>query len=69
MPRKIFYALVISLAGLLQATPLLAQVPPHAPGSICFTPNFWCWVSTPGIPGNPCYCYDNNNRAVNGTLG
>lgn len=49
-------------AGLLAAlsllgTPMaLAQVPPHAPGTICFTPSFWCWASTKGNPGEPCTC-------------
>ena len=32
-----------------------AQVPPHYPGTICFTPSFWCW-SSPGQPGTPCAC-------------
>lgn len=34
----------------------LAQVPPHQPGTICFTPTFWCWADPPGPPGNPCGC-------------
>ena len=34
----------------------LAQVPPHAPGSICFTPQFWCWANPPGPPGGLCGC-------------
>ena len=33
-----------------------AQVPPHAPGTICQTPQFWCWARTPGRPGQPCSC-------------
>jgi hypothetical protein len=33
-----------------------AQVPPHSPGTICFTPNFWCWMGQPGYPGSVCYC-------------
>jgi hypothetical protein len=33
-----------------------AQVPPHPPGTICFTPTFWCWMQFPGIPGQLCYC-------------
>ena len=33
-----------------------AQVPPHVPGTICFTPTFWCWANPPGPPGNPCGC-------------
>lgn len=33
-----------------------AQVPPHIPGTICFTPTFWCWANPPGPPGYPCGC-------------
>ena len=33
-----------------------AQVPPHAPGTICYTPQFWCWAKQPGPPGGVCYC-------------
>lgn len=36
--------------------PASAQVPPHQPGTICFTPQFWCWMTYPGIPGQPCWC-------------
>jgi hypothetical protein len=42
-----------SLTGLALAQ---AQVPPHAPGTICFTPSFWCWAQWPGAPGGPCGC-------------
>ena len=33
-----------------------AQVPPHQPGTICFTPKFWCWLNRPLIKGQPCSC-------------
>ncbi|QJR09550.1 hypothetical protein DSM104443_00599 [Usitatibacter rugosus] len=33
-----------------------AQVPAHTPGTICFTPRFWCWANPPGPPGRVCYC-------------
>jgi hypothetical protein len=33
-----------------------AQVPPHQPGTICFTPKFWCWMQRPMIKGQTCYC-------------
>lgn len=33
-----------------------AQVPPHPPGTVCYTPQFWCWMMQPGYPGTPCYC-------------
>jgi hypothetical protein len=46
----------------------VAQVPPHAPGSICFTPNFWCWANPPGPPGWACYC-PSPQGLIRGTLG
>ncbi len=45
-----------------------AQVPPHVPGTICFTPNFWCWAQPPGPPGMPCTC-QGPGGAVQGVLG
>lgn len=33
-----------------------AQVPPHPPGTICFTPQFWCWSPQPAAPGSACSC-------------
>ena len=33
-----------------------AQVPPHYPGTICFTPQFWCWAQPPAPPGTQCAC-------------
>ncbi len=33
-----------------------AQVPPHQPGAICFTPTFWCWLPKPMFKGQTCYC-------------
>ena len=32
------------------------QIPPHTPGTICFTPKFWCWAQPPGRPGGNCAC-------------
>lgn len=55
--------LVMTLTGFA-----LAQVPPHAPGTICFTPYFWCWANPPGTPGWPCGC-PGPYGWVQGTLG
>lgn len=33
-----------------------AQIPPHAPGTICATPQFWCWAPYAGPPGARCAC-------------
>lgn len=60
---------VIVSAALLAAGIASAQVPPHVPGSICFTPSFWCWASQPGIPGQTCKCTDSSGYLVNGRFG
>jgi len=49
-------ALLLVAEMLLHAPMALAQVPPHDPGTICFTPKFWCWADPPGQPGSPCTC-------------
>lgn len=36
-----------------------AQVPAHRPGTICATPQFWCWAVYPGPPGAICACPTN----------
>ncbi len=46
----------------------LAQAPPHAPGSVCFTPQIWCWAQPPGKPGAPCVCRTPSG-VVRGQLG
>ena len=45
-----------------------AQVPPHPPGTICFTPKFWCWAARRGTPGGACSCASPYGP-VGGTLG
>ena len=59
----------LSFAALV-ATASHANVPPHNPGTVCYTPNFWCWARPPGPPGSPCTC-PNPNRGprARGTLG
>lgn len=47
--------LALLLMGLL-ARAALAQVPPHYPGTICYTQTFWCWAQPPGPPNTPCGC-------------
>jgi hypothetical protein len=54
MSRKAAVAAAAALAAL--ALSASAQVPPHAPGTICFTPQFWCWAQPPGPPGTACGC-------------
>ena len=48
---------VIAICMVLGSTSLaMAQVPPHAPGTICSTPTFWCWARPPGPAGATCFC-------------
>jgi len=48
-------AAAILLIGLM-AQASRAGVPPHTPGSICYTPRFWCWARPVGPRGSPCIC-------------
>jgi len=49
-------AATVALAIALWALPAFAQVPPHYPGTICFTQTFWCWAPAAGPPGYACAC-------------
>jgi len=48
--------IAICLLSLALYGSVAAQVPPHQPGTMCFTPQFWCWLQYPGVPGQVCYC-------------
>ena len=61
-------ALIAGATG-LSATPSFAQIPPHAPGTICLTPDFWCWAPQQGVPGEKCFCQLAGGGAVEGILG
>lgn len=54
--RRRVVRLAIALAFIAVTGAALAQVPDHAPGSICATPTFWCWAQIWGQVGGPCYC-------------
>ena len=56
--RELFSMVQISMFVLASWAPLdaMAQVPPHQPGTICATPQFWCWAVYPGPPGTRCSC-------------
>ncbi len=57
MYRCIGPIIYLVLFLLLLGVPIaFAQVPPHTPGEICFTPDFWCWADYPGPPGEYCEC-------------
>jgi hypothetical protein len=49
-------AAALLVHGVVDAPAAWAQVPPHKPGTICFTPKFWCWATPPGKPGARCIC-------------
>lgn len=57
-----------ALSLVLLPGPAVAQVPPHVPGTICFTQSFWCWAQPPGPPGLPCTC-QGPSGPVPGVLG
>jgi hypothetical protein len=54
MRTILILGVAIMLAGL--ARDAAAQVPPHYPGTICFTAQFWCWAQQAGPPGYACVC-------------
>lgn len=57
-------------SGLLVAflVPAAAQVPPHRPGTICFTAYSWCWLNPAQRVGSPCIC-PSIKGTVNGQAG
>lgn len=54
--RLALLAAALLVHGAVDAPLAMAQVPPHRPGTICFTPKFWCWATPPGQPGTRCIC-------------
>ena len=48
--------IVFCSLAILPVGPAAAQVPPHHPGTICFTPQFWCWAPYAGPVGAVCSC-------------
>lgn len=54
--KVLIVTLLIACTAFATFRQAFAQVPPHNPGTICFTPRFWCWANPPGPPGYPCSC-------------
>jgi len=48
--------LVVLSTWLLFGAQASAGVPPHAPGSVCYTPFGFCSAQPAGAPGTPCAC-------------
>lgn len=57
------------LVFVVLATASHAGVPPHAPGTVCYTPKFWCWARPAGPAGTPCHCPQAGQPPVGGTRG
>lgn len=54
MARGLLYCLLALL--ICAFAPRAGAQPAHPPGSICYTPQFWCWAPQAGPPGAPCAC-------------
>ena len=54
--RKVLCLLLLVVPIFVVGGSAGAQVPPHRPGTICFTPKFWCWLQRPVLKGQTCYC-------------
>ena len=66
--RAFLFSVGLLITLLFASTDVIAQVPPHYPGTMCFTPQFWCWAAQAGPPGGPCAC-PSNFGWVSGRLG
>jgi len=64
------FALCAIASGLIAAflPAAIAQVPPHRPGTICFTAYAWCWLDPAQQVGTPCTCRTSRG-VVNGQAG
>jgi len=47
---------VVVLSTWCAALPAAPQVPPHYPGTICFTPYVWCYLPGAVPVGTRCFC-------------
>ncbi len=57
MRLKRLSTMVVVLLGIGPVASADAQgVPPHPPGTVCFTKLFWCWAQPPGQAGSECGC-------------
>ena len=53
--RALLATAALALAA-LAASMGSAGVPTHPPGTVCYTPRFWCKAVPVGPPGSPCIC-------------
>jgi hypothetical protein len=66
--KRVVLVLAWAVLPVVPLTQARAEVPVHAPGTICFTPQFWCWAQPPGPPGTACGC-PRNGGWVQGVRG
>jgi hypothetical protein len=55
-----------AIFGMLCPSAAMAQLPPHAPGTICATPIGWCWLPQQIYVNSPCFCPGPYNQPVRG---
>ena len=55
MVRKLIYVAAFG-ASAIAAEAQAPMLPPHPPGTICFTSYGWCWLPRQFPVGSPCYC-------------
>ncbi len=52
--RRVFLlALPLAMVWLVEVSAQPVNAPP---GTVCVTPQGWCWAVRPGPPGAPCAC-------------
>ncbi len=58
MSKRLLALIAVAVAGFAFGVgSLIAQVPPHRPGTVCIVSDrFWCWADRPGNPGDSCVC-------------
>jgi len=52
------------LACLCMTATASAQIPPHPPGTVCFTPYTWCFLPQTLPVGAPCGCSTTSGVAL-----
>ena len=57
-PMRYLLGAAAVVAALVMNGDVTAQAPPHTPGTVCYTPTFWCWAQPPGPPGRLCHARD-----------
>jgi hypothetical protein len=53
---RYFATLCVAVSCLLASGVAAPQAPPHRPGTVCFTPYFYCTLDRPQSPGSTCFC-------------